>query len=182
MLWRAELDASTLEVGAEASVADDLAAFDLRRVAQWATLAVEADGREHLSLADGPRRVRLDCLSGTLLEGPVVLQFRLEGFGGLGPKLLTLRRLLALWSTGSFAASLFPADKRTSRIVMALRVHDALTSGASLREIGAVLYGEDHEWPGAGESTKSRVRRLITLARRYSGPGYRLLLNDDELI
>src|SRR3546814_13047494 len=45
------------------------------------------------------------------------------------------------------------------RIVLGLRVIDALGEGASLRTIGEAFVRAD-DWPGEGESTKSTARRL----------------------
>jgi hypothetical protein len=65
------------------------------------------------------------------------------------------------------------------RWLTVLRVHDALLDGASQREIGAALFGEDHlhrHWDGASDSLRSRVRRLVQEARATARGGYRQLL------
>jgi hypothetical protein len=49
------------------------------------------------------------------------------------------------------------------RIVLGLRVIDALGEGASLRTIGETFV-RANDWPGSGESTKSAARRLRAAA------------------
>jgi hypothetical protein len=58
-----------------------------------------------------------------------------------------------------------------------LRVHDALVAGASIRDVGVMLFGLERvrdEW--AGEALKSQCRRLIATARDMAAGGYRELL------
>lgn len=152
--------------------------FDLRRLKRFASLAVDADGREHLALTDGYRRIRVDVAHGTLLEGPVRLIYQIAGLGSARSAILSLRRLIALHECRAFSRRLYPRESPASRIVAALRVHDALRAGASQREIARGLFGADTPWPGPGESVKSNVRRLIALAGRLSAEdGYRTLLS-----
>jgi hypothetical protein len=151
-------------------------AFELRRLRRFAAVAVGADGREHLALSDGFRRVRIDIVAGTLLDGPVRLIHQITGLTSARPAILSLRRLIALHECRAFSRRLYPRERPATRIVAALRVHDALACGASQREIAQGLFGDDVAWPGPGESVKSSVRRLIALAERLSGDGYRTLL------
>jgi len=58
-----------------------------------------------------------------------------------------------------------------------LRVHDALVTGASIRDVGVMLFSLERvreEW--AGEALKSQCRRLIAMARDMAAGGYRELL------
>jgi len=60
-----------------------------------------------------------------------------------------------------------------------LRVHDALQEGASQREIGATLFGDErvaHDWIGESDSLRSRVRRLVREANAMARGGYRQLM------
>jgi len=60
-----------------------------------------------------------------------------------------------------------------------LRVHDALTAGASIRDIGIMLYGLariEAEWRDPGESLKSQCRRFIASARAMASGEYKDLL------
>lgn len=101
----------------------------------------------------------------------------------LVPKILPLRRLLDLSLHRRFAASLFPVERKSARWLDLLRIHDALVDGASQREIGAALFGEqriDEAWNGPSDSLRSRVRRLVKDARAMARGGYRLLLRRGQ--
>jgi hypothetical protein len=139
-----------------------------------------SDGREHVALSNGWQCIRLDVLDGRFSgEKAVFLRFRLDGLASAEFKLLTLRRFLALCRYGRFARSLFPPDPGMARAISVLRAHDALTQGASQREIGGALFGAarvEREWNGSSDSLRSRVRRLIREARRMARGDYRLLL------
>jgi hypothetical protein len=66
-----------------------------------------------------------------------------------------------------------------ARLVMVLRVDDALAEGASQREIAAVLFGTDamsRDWNGRSDALRSRIRRLVREARATAAGGYRQLL------
>ncbi|EIZ78124.1 hypothetical protein WSK_3262 [Novosphingobium sp. Rr 2-17] len=130
-------------------------------------------------ISDGQRRIRLDVVVGSLAKGPVVLHYRLAGTHTLRPRLLPLRRLLALCTHRRFVSSLFPPDPRMSRWIEALRVHDAVTQGASLHDIAGVLFGAQRiaaDDARGSDSLRSRVRRLVREARALAAGDYRLLL------
>ncbi|MGK6321362.1 DNA -binding domain-containing protein [Sphingomonas sp. DT-204] len=147
----------------------------------WLTAVPDSDGNEHAVLSDGLHHIRLEIDAGTLNSNrPVLLRYRLAGIVGLDPAILTLRRFLHLYCHRRFSASLFPRDGRVERWVLLLRVHDALADGASHREIGAALFGEERiaaGWSGASDSLRSRVRRLVADARRMAGGEYRSLMS-----
>jgi hypothetical protein len=179
LLWHARLDPAVLEVEARPTLSYEPDAFDLRRFEAFAIVAKGISGKEHIALSDGYRRIRIDVVSGTLLEGPVILTHRLTGLIGLSPILLALRRLSALTKTLRFGASLFPVTPQTARIVAALQVFDGLAVGASQRDIAVALYGLDRvmaEWFGASDSMRSRVRRLVALALDLADGGWQRLL------
>lgn len=180
LLWHACLDPGVLEVEASPAPSNDPHGFDLAAFRAIVVVAKDSSDTEHLALCDGFRRIRIDVISGTLLEGTVVLMHQLTGLSGLGPKILALRRLIALTRTGHFGASLFPVAPQTARIVAALQVFDGLSAGASHRDIAVSLYGNDRavaEWNGASDSMRSRVRRLVRLAHDLAaGEWQRLLL------
>jgi hypothetical protein len=70
-------------------------------------------------------------------------------------------------------------EQRRRRLIQAIRVHDALVQGASIRDVGVMLFGIDRiraEWPGSGEALKSQSRRMIALSRFMASGGYRTLL------
>lgn len=131
-------------------------------------------------LSDGWHRIRIDVEEGSIArEEAVLLHYRLLGLGSVETKVLPLRRFLELCRHGRFARSLFPRDPRVERWLTVLRVHDALAAGASQREIGAALFGDDRillDWTDSADSLRSRVRRLVRDARTMAGGGYRQLL------
>lgn len=180
MLWRAELDPATLRVVAEPGDRSDPDHVDPAVLAPWLTLVSDIAGSEFAVLSDGRRHVRLDVTAGSLAAGaPVVLHYHLHGIAGAEPGLLSLRRLIDLVRHGRFAAHLFPADPRIDRWLLALRVHDAVTAGASHRDIAIALYGSERVgsgWLGDAESLRLRVRRLAREARALAGGGWRALL------
>ena len=60
-----------------------------------------------------------------------------------------------------------------------LRVHDAISQGASQREIGAALFGDEQavrDWNDGSDSLRSRVRRLVREAGAMARGGYRQLM------
>lgn len=152
----------------------------LDHIAPWFAVAVDPAGREHVVLSDGWHHIRLDVEEGRLAgQEAVLLRYRLHGLVSAESRLLPLRRLIDLCRHRRFARSLFPRDSRIDREIALLRVHDALGEGASQREIGAALFGEErvrHDWSGASDSLRSRVRRLVREARSMARGGYRQLL------
>ncbi|WP_407072274.1 DNA -binding domain-containing protein [Sphingomonas koreensis] len=98
---------------------------------------------------------------------------------GTDARLLPLRRLAGLFRTGRFLPALFPREHRVERLIDVLRVHDALSAGASQRDIATGLFGPERipaDWRAASDSLRSRVRRLVRDARHMAAGGYRGLL------
>jgi hypothetical protein len=64
-------------------------------------------------------------------------------------------------------------------MISALRVNDALASGASHRKIACALFGDDRvekEWSGTSDAMRSSVKRLVKLSRQLAAGGYRDLM------
>lgn len=181
IIWRSDLDPGALTVAAEPSVAGHPDAIDLVSLAPWLTIVGDEAG-EHAVLSDGRHHIRIDVEQGSLAAGqPVILQFRLRGLAAAEPKLLPLRRLFDLCRHRRFSLSLYPPDRRAGRVILALRVHDAVRAGASQREIAHILYGEDRTTPSGAQradSLRSRVRRLVADAGRLARGGYRTLMKQ----
>ncbi|HEY9553150.1 DNA -binding domain-containing protein [Allosphingosinicella sp.] len=134
-------------------------------------------GVEHVVLSDGWQHIRLDIENGSLLAGePVILHYRLAGLGDAEPKLLPLRRLIALVRHRRFLRTLIVPDVQMRRHLLALRVHDALSAGASQREIADVLFGSPTGSSDRADSLRSRVRRLARESRRLATGGWRTLM------
>ncbi len=182
LIWSADIDPGTIEVEALPARRDSGDAIDPATFAEWLALARSEDGREHVVITDGFRRIRLDVAAGSLAAGPVRLRYRLEGIAALRPRVLPLRRLLALCDNRRFAVSLFPLDPKIGRFVDMLRVHDGLIAGASLGDLAEVLYGTEAGDTKArrSDSLRSRVRRLVREARAMAAGGYRDLMRSSS--
>lgn len=178
ILWSACVDPGVLRAEAVAE-APEHGGFDFRQLGRLRIAVARSVTAEHVAIDDGRRRLRLDIAAGTVLEGPVRLRFRIDGPDGIEQSALALRRLGALMRDGRLLSSLYPADRRLERWIMALRVHDALVAGASHREIAIALHGVDYvteQWGGRSDALQSRIRRIAALARHMAGDGYRNLL------
>lgn len=163
--WRADVDRAVLHV--EILTAGGRDTFDLAGLLRFATLF--ADGGEHLLLSDGLRSIRLDLASGSLATGAVALRWRIDGIAAAGRETLALRQFLALAQSGAFARSLHPAERRAGRWVRMLRVHDAIASGATHRDMTGALFGTDAagpRWRVTSNSCRLQVQRLAAGARR----------------
>lgn len=176
ILWRFGLDPSVLEVRALPLDGGDRPTFDLSRCGATALLVCGLD-REHVLLRADTGTVRLDVLSGSLADGPVALVHDFTAAEAIELTLAALRRFLCLCRNGTLPPLPVPSVQRWQRQATALRVHDAQSEGASIRDIGLMLYGAERvrlEW--SGEALKSQCRRLIDLAREMVSGGYRKLL------
>lgn len=118
-------------------------------------------------------------MAGSLLNGPVTLRYDIAWSDDVDWKVATLRRFLYLCRTGNLPKPPIVNNQRSKRLIRALQVHDARVLGASIRDIGVMLFGMDRvraEWPGTGEALKSQCRRLIALADFMAAGGYKTLL------
>lgn len=180
IIWHADLDPGALRVLACLANPDDPDSLDPDRLVPWLSVAVDNDGLQHAVLSDGWHHIRLDLETGSLTSGkPVVLHYRLQGLRSAERRILPLRRFLHLCRHRRFAASLFPADARVPRGLLLLRVHDALQSGATQRDIAQAVFGAaraERDWTHPSESLRSRVRRLVVEAREMARGGYRGLM------
>jgi hypothetical protein len=138
-----------------------------RAVANHDVRVVAGPVAQHLSIRTDRKVLRID-----LVEGDIAAAVSVEPIvdlnGGLEYQILALRRLDQLLRGRPIPQ---PKDIRLKRLVLALRVGDALAAGASLRAVGLQILGFQ-DWPGDGESAKSTTRRLVQLARvlRDAGP------------
>lgn len=166
-VWRSDHDPRV--VAAEAASAGAAAAelFDIRQVAPIAHVAIGEDDCEHWLLSNGSWLIRLDIVAGTLLGGPALLRFKLEGLASLPPRLSSLCSLVRAVQ-GPAKQLPAPATPRTQRWISELRTADALEQGATHREIAQVLFGEvvQADWRGNSDAFRLRVQRLARTARR----------------
>ena len=180
IIWHADFDPGILGVAAQPANPSDPDSVRIDLLAPWLTIAVDSQGREHAVLSDGFHHIRLDIEEGRL-EGQeaVLLNYRLCGLSSAKTRLLPLRRFLDLCRHRRFTRSLFPRDASIDRGIEMLRVHDAIGQGASQREIGVVLFGDERvarDWVRESDALRSRVRRLVHEARAMARGGYRQLM------
>lgn len=155
-------------------------AFDLGAWTRFAVVLLDRAG-EHLTLSDGMSRIALHVLEGTLLDGPADLHFVISD-GRASSQLRTLTRFRALRDRGLFGAWLHRPEPPARRWTMQLRALDALSAGASERDIAGGLFGQqraENEWRDRDGSLRSKLRRLIAAARHNVAGGYRDLLRRD---
>jgi hypothetical protein len=176
-VWRSDVHPQVLAVEPGPGALEE-DAFRLDRLREFATLLAGADA-EHLLLSDGLRAIRLDGPPGTFDNGPVCLRYRLEGLAAAEPRVLTLRRHLALSGGGRFARSLHPHEARARRWILMLRTWDALVAGVAQREIADVLLGRSvagPRWRSRVPSLRAQAQRLVRSARGFAAGDYWALL------
>lgn len=181
-IWKREVYPSVL-VARAADEGEAQDRFDLERFGACATVVRSRSGAEHVLLSDRGRTLRLDILSGTLCDGPVLLRFELAGMRSVLRPLLTLRQLVALWRGGRFSRALHPPEVRAGRWILLLRTHDALAAGADQREIAARLLDAEAagpRWRVQASALRSRAQRLVREARKMAAGGYLSLLRAAE--
>jgi hypothetical protein len=177
IVWSDDVDPEVLTVVAR-SVSSHDSGFNLTKFANHAAIVATGD-REHVAIRRGGGILRLDVVDGTLRDGPVRLFHRLARQSELESKMPRLRQLAAFLEFGAVAPWIIPTDPRLDRLILALRVLDARAAGASLRQIAIGLLcvrTGSVDWPGDGDSTKSRVRRLVALSEALSLAGPRGVL------
>lgn len=181
LVWSAMVDPSVVVCTAEPVAVDHPDAFQIGQLA-LATTIVGTAGIEHLAISDGLRRIRLDVIDGTLVEGPVKLHYHLAGFADAETQLLTLQRLLALHRLGRFARGLHPRETKAERWAMMLRAHDLSTQGASQREIAGELFDPSvsAEWRTRSDFLRLRIQRLLREANAMASGGYLDLLRGSQ--
>ncbi|QUM70715.1 transcriptional regulator domain-containing protein [Sphingopyxis granuli] len=169
-IWSIDRDPRVLRgrPAANDSPADDL--FDVRDVAAFVSVEIDASGNEHWLLSDGHWAVRLDLHDGTLLGGPVLVEHRITGLQSARPKLESLKQFVVLAEKGHLPGSMMPKERRAAQWIMELRVGDALLAGANQQAIARQLWGDaiaPSRWRVASASYRLRVQRLVKTAQRY---------------
>jgi hypothetical protein len=182
VVWSATVDRSVVSCAAEPITPDHPDAFNFDRLTIPTTVVVGPTGLQHLAISDGLKRIRLDLVSGTFLEGPVRLHYRLAGFENCEPQVLTLQQLFVLNRLGRFGRGLHPRETKVERWLRMLRAHDLRIEGASQRDIAAELFGVASlsEWRTRSDFLRLRVQRLLREADGMIAGGYLKLLSDSQ--
>lgn len=174
IFWTANRDPSVLRAHANSA----RAGLDIAELDDMATVLRCKGGTESLLVRNGRCWLRVDIVSGTLLDGPVELDLLVTGTVPIEPQLGALRMVAALRRDGRLPADGRGCDLRLQREVLALRAHDARMDGASMQDIARALFGQEGAggWMGSSDYLKSRIRRLVALARHRAEGGYNALL------
>jgi hypothetical protein len=164
-IWRRDVDPAVLQAEIEPSTGD--ATLDILSLNTRASRV--SDGQdEHWLLADHGHHVRLDVRCGSLDQAGANLRFLISDFPRCRAQLASLERLVALRERGRWPARNPPPERRAARWALILRVHDAVASGASHREIAECLFdlGGLPRWRVSAPSWRRRVQRLTEAARQ----------------
>jgi hypothetical protein len=175
LMWSAGVDPFVLKVEARCTGVG----FDLQRVAQFATVAIDEQSHEHVVLSNGKQRIRIDIEDGTMLQGPVSLKIICHTPVDAPTAMSTLSRASLLWRLDRMPKTEQKADQKMQRLIAALRVYDALASGASRQNIARALFGDDRvakEWNSTSDAMRSTVKRLVRLSQHLAAGGYRDLM------
>lgn len=168
-IWSADRDPRVIPARAIASAAQAEDRFDIRRVAEMASIGLDGEDVEHWRIGTAARSIRLDVRAGTLLGGPTLLSYDLAGLERLRPKLAPLQTLLVL-ALASRPGVPAAREARATRWIAELRTADALTAGATQQDIARALFGgriPSGRWRGEGESYRLRVQRLVRAAQAH---------------
>lgn len=172
-VWHAECDPHVIVTAAAKGSLPRSELFDILRLGLFANVAIDAGGNEQWLLSDGRWLLRIDVVEGTLLGGPALLRYRLEGMAKLPPRLESLGQLVALESSHARAGPPLRPERKASRWIAELRAADALGEGASQRQIAQHLFGKaaNSSWRVDNDAYRLRVQRLARTARaRLASP------------
>ncbi|WP_434403361.1 DUF2285 domain-containing protein [Sphingobium sp. DN12] len=181
-LWTRDVDRSVLTVAAiSAPTAPDVA-FDLSQWRDRATIVRGADC-EHVLVHTERGKLRFDVCDGTVMKGPVRIFLDVLNNDAGCQAADNLRRLRDTLVNRDAGHPARVPDQAHLRQIAALRTFDALADGASIRDVGIMLFGDARvrdEWLAPGDALKSTSRRLIAFARYMGSGGYRSLLDSDR--
>lgn len=179
LFWTAERDSSVLSVSARAAPVGAENSLDIALLAERVVLLIDHCGGEQLLVGSAASSIRLDICDGTLREGPVALTYHVPGFGAAEPRLRTIALLHHLQRYLCLPPGDVVTPQTWRREVSRLVAFDALSRGASHREIGALIFGQaavDDDWDGHTDRVRSSVRRIIRDAKRLANGDYKRML------
>lgn len=159
---------------------DDPDGFDLHKLG-LPIQVLRGGGQEEIAIDAGRATVRVSLASGTLLDGPVRLVYRLEGRRLLSRRLLALQQFEAVMRLGRVPRLLQQhlSERSSERMVLILRTLDALARAKPARAIAIELFGADQveaDWAHESDYLRMKTRRLIDAAKRLVRGGYLTLL------
>ncbi|QJU60077.1 DUF2285 domain-containing protein [Sphingomonas sp. AP4-R1] len=175
LFWARTLDPLVVPSIAVPAPPGDPASLDLFALPIPAVVLTRQGCAEELLLGPNNRSVRLSVVQGSLLTGPVRLQFLLTNIPQFAQHLLALRRLTDLLQTGSPCSGSIPDRPALARRLLLIQTLDALAVDARHRSVAIALFGQarvEHGWNAGTDHLRSRVRRLIRQALALVQGGY----------
>jgi hypothetical protein len=143
------------------------------------TILALPDGHEHLLLRRDNCAVQLQCGGAALRRtGEYQILYELD-FKDLEPKLITIKRLRALFLSQPFPRQLIRADPRGRRLHLILQALDGHLAGASYREIAIALFGVERvqaDWSDASRSLRDQIKYSVHRGLYLMREGYRQFL------
>lgn len=176
LFWNEALDGSVIPALAKPGPVAGANSFDIRQ-SPWPVTILQCDGREEVAISMPYGTTRLSLRAGSLMEGPVRLQYLLEG-PRLHERLLALQRWDRSLRTGAAPKSAM-SSMRETRWPLLIATINVLGDGCSLREAAICLFGAQivaRDWGHESDYLKLRTRRLVAQARALLAGGYRDLL------
>ena len=168
----------TVQATAQRCPADDPDAVDLYALGLPTTI-VKDDLGEELMIGHGRMAVRLSIAAGTMLAGPVRLDYKLAGRRQLGRRLLALRQWEALMRLRRVPSPLVAPRVDSARAMIVIQTLNALTNHTNTRAVAIALFGADlvaSDWDDESDYLRMKTRRLIGRARRLVAGDYVALL------
>jgi hypothetical protein len=177
-VWLAETGPHTLCLAARTlqEMASKPPGVRVATLSNVAHILIDALGRQHVIVRCGAACMHLVISGSAVVIGPVILGADVEerdAIGTVADRLARLERLLS--SQPDNVPARWTAE--TLRLRDGLIALDGDHAGATLPEIGAVIYGRkriEQDWPGKGLRQRLRRDQLRGLALRSGG--YRRLL------
>ncbi len=179
LFWLASWEPAQVEVSARPVAADHPDATDFKTLPVRAAILIDEAGCEHWSARWGGARLSLRVGQGTLLAGPVLLDYHLPGLARFEVQLATLGTLVRLTAGLPSPPPDSRAGLRMERWHAAICAYDLIRSGASHRDIAVALYGQalvESDWRREGDYLRTRIQRLVRDAHHMVAGGYRNLL------
>lgn len=178
LFWHPEVDPRVIVAEAHPSF-DRGDTFDVYAQQVPVDVVRRPNAGEELLLNAGLQSVRLSIASGTVMNGPVHLVYRIVDSDALDLRLLALRRFAGLRRNGRIPVSLFPISRRTDRWSLMIDTLNAMAFATSHRAVAVSLFGKstvDDQSDAPSDFLRARVRRLISGARSLAQGGYLALL------
>ena len=184
VFWCPDLDPSVLPVTVESAVGrrmKDTECIDFCKLDIAVTILKRPNRPEAILLCDGIHAIQIHIVDGTILNGPVVLNYQLRGFHWLKERALTLQRLEGFQRHSRFLTKDFPSVGDAERLLTALLAVDMRREGKFYRDIARHFLGEHayREWTGRTDKHRSYVGRKLQLGQRLIDGDYRKVLSPD---